>query len=78
VKRCKVTVEGRTITVEAHSLFNAAIVYNYEAVCGVAYRPPKLTPDSILEIHVEGEEAPRRVAWKRVREWSKAQSAGKR
>jgi hypothetical protein len=78
VKRCKVTVDGRTITVEARSLFYAAIAYNAEAICGVGARPPKLTPDSILEILVEGEATPRRVAWKRVQEWSNAQGLPKR
>jgi hypothetical protein len=78
MKRCKVTVEGRTITVEARSLFRAAIIYNAESLCRSAYNLPKLTPGSILDIHIEGEEAPRRVAWKRVLEWSNAQSLRRR
>lgn len=77
MKRCTVTVEGRTITVEARSLFYAAIAYNAESIAGCGLRPPKLTPDSILEIHVEGEAAPRRVSWKRVTEWSNAEEYGK-
>jgi hypothetical protein len=78
MKRCTVTVNGHSITVEARSLFYAAIAYNAEAIGGCGTRPPRLTPDSVLEIHVEGEAAPRRVVWKRVLEWSNAQAPGKR
>lgn len=68
--RCQVTVEGRTLEVEASSLYYAAIEYNHAQVCGFARTYPRLSMDTVLEVQSEGKTEIHRITWRQVLDWA--------
>jgi hypothetical protein len=67
---CRVTVEGRTLEVQARSLCMAAIKYNAAQICGHSRHYPRLQPDTVLSVLTAGESEPRLITWKQVLDWA--------
>ncbi len=65
-KNCDVTVEGRTISVRAGTLYDAALAYAAQQKCRPAGALPVLKDDTVIEIQVEDEDGARTVCWEDV------------
>lgn len=68
--RCLVTVEGRTLTVEARSLHMACIEYNSAQLSGFARDYPRLTPLTAITVRVGDNGPVHAVTWQRVLDWA--------
>jgi len=68
--RCEVTVDGRTLEVEAPTLFRACLEYNREQTTGRAKDYPPLRPETVIEVRVAGQPEVRRAVWLHVMNWA--------
>lgn len=75
--RCHVTVEGRTLTVDARSLHMACIEYNAAQKAGFARDYPRLTPLTAITVRVGDDGPALAVTWQRVLDWANRVAAAR-
>jgi len=69
-KRYQVTVERSTVTVNAASVYFAAIVYNAETADTNMNRVPALTNSTLLRVRAVGHPRVYLIWWRDVLEWA--------